>query len=623
MRSYQVRQGESPAGIARKFGVSMAGLIGANPHKPTVTVAGQRTWKSLGVGEQIGVGDGFATVTSTKLNIRSSPSASAQIVGGSSDGDIVNVVDWNAAPPDSSAPMGWAQISSPIGLFADGTPGRMDYANGYMSKQFLNYTPATPMPIAANAPGPTPAPLPPPMPTGPAAAAAALVAQLKLGGCAGCGDTTSLLSQAVYNFKKQSLSDPNCQGFACANIYGSTYNTGAMYSYGPGTQQALTTAIGATAPAACTDSNGTCVGGATPAPLPLPAPGPAPTPSLTGKIGTITASKLNIRSAPNTSGTVLGGNSLGDTVTVLNWNAAPADSSAPNGWAQVQSLVGLNVDGSPGRMTPVTGYMSKQFVNCPSCATPVAPPTPACPPGSRYDTKAMQCVPSGTPIIPPASTCPPGQTWVPPISIMGQTLPGTGICIPNALPAPTPTPVIPPAPKPLPAPTSCPPGQHLQPAVTVMGIQVTPAMCVPDVVPVIPPTPAPAPAPNPAPTPTPTFPTVLTCPQGQILNPLSGKCEAIPTLPIPIPTPTPVPVAPVPVPVPVPVKPAPAPITPPTPSQPTQGGVSTGAVVAGIAGAAALVGVVAYAATRKKGASHSSKHGSHTVHRKTSKKKKR
>ena len=44
---YTVQFGDSPALIARRFGVSMEAIIGANPQKPTTVVAGQRTWQSV------------------------------------------------------------------------------------------------------------------------------------------------------------------------------------------------------------------------------------------------------------------------------------------------------------------------------------------------------------------------------------------------------------------------------------------------------------------------------------------------------------------------------------------------------------------------------------------------
>ena len=51
----QVAYGDSPAIIARKYGVTMGALIGANPQKPTTVVAGVRTWRDLRAGETVSV----------------------------------------------------------------------------------------------------------------------------------------------------------------------------------------------------------------------------------------------------------------------------------------------------------------------------------------------------------------------------------------------------------------------------------------------------------------------------------------------------------------------------------------------------------------------------------------
>ena len=603
MSQYRVQPNESPASIARKHGVSVGALMNANRHKPLTTVAGKHTWQSLRHGETLNVprtrtgmvGDDpsqMAAITSTKLNLRASPFSDGTIVGGNSQGDFVSVMDWNAAPPDAAAPQGWAQVSSPMGLDASGNPGRKTTVDGFMSKQFLALQPTlAPMPVSAlppsglpglpipanflppgfSIPGLTPSaptPLPPPAPPSPAAAAQALAAALRSGGCAGCGDTSSPLSTATYAFKKASLNDPNCIGMACGNMYGSTYNTqgAAMYAYGPGTQTALSKAIGSTAPAACTDSNGSCLGGPSPAPAPvlptipglpnipgLPAifPVSPSAPSSGGQTATITATKLNIRATPSATAAVVGGNSSGDTVNVLNWNGAPADSSAPSGWAQVSSPRGLDVAGNPGRSSPVTGYMSKQYLS-------------------------LSAAPAPTPAPQVAGTCPPGQMYIP---LLGcQPIPG----LPPVQPATPSTPSQPTIPvQPAKLDTTCPPGQMYVP---LLGCQPVP------VLPSLPPPTPPSPGPSPSPTPT-----IISCPPGQIMNPLTGKCSALPSLPIPIPVlPSPGP-SPAPGPGPGPIQPS-----PPTPPATTKAGLSTGTLVAAGLGVAALVGVVAYAATRKK-----------------------
>jgi hypothetical protein len=55
MHAYEVQHGDSPAIIARKYGVSVGSLLAANPKKPAHAVAGTMTWKSLAIGETLNV----------------------------------------------------------------------------------------------------------------------------------------------------------------------------------------------------------------------------------------------------------------------------------------------------------------------------------------------------------------------------------------------------------------------------------------------------------------------------------------------------------------------------------------------------------------------------------------
>lgn len=57
--TYQVLYGDSPAIIARKWGVPIRALIDSNPHKPTTIVAGVRTWRDLRPGEFLNVPGSF------------------------------------------------------------------------------------------------------------------------------------------------------------------------------------------------------------------------------------------------------------------------------------------------------------------------------------------------------------------------------------------------------------------------------------------------------------------------------------------------------------------------------------------------------------------------------------
>lgn len=68
MPLYKVQRNESPTRIARKFGVPMSALLSANPHKPTTTVAGQRTWRAIGVGESINVPGNVGATAADAMN---------------------------------------------------------------------------------------------------------------------------------------------------------------------------------------------------------------------------------------------------------------------------------------------------------------------------------------------------------------------------------------------------------------------------------------------------------------------------------------------------------------------------------------------------------------------------
>jgi hypothetical protein len=65
-RDYTVSRGDSPASIAKKFGVSMDQLLNANPQKSTTYVKGVRTWTDLSINEGLnlpkaGVRVGYVT----------------------------------------------------------------------------------------------------------------------------------------------------------------------------------------------------------------------------------------------------------------------------------------------------------------------------------------------------------------------------------------------------------------------------------------------------------------------------------------------------------------------------------------------------------------------------------
>jgi LysM domain len=80
-RDYTVGRGDTPTGIARKFGITLDALLAANPQKPTMVVRGIRTFQDLQFNEGlklpapigtagVGVGQGAAaTVTNKAENI--------------------------------------------------------------------------------------------------------------------------------------------------------------------------------------------------------------------------------------------------------------------------------------------------------------------------------------------------------------------------------------------------------------------------------------------------------------------------------------------------------------------------------------------------------------------------
>jgi hypothetical protein len=54
-RDYLVQYSDSPASIAKKFGIAMSTLLAANPQKPTTVTAGVRTFRELRIGETLNI----------------------------------------------------------------------------------------------------------------------------------------------------------------------------------------------------------------------------------------------------------------------------------------------------------------------------------------------------------------------------------------------------------------------------------------------------------------------------------------------------------------------------------------------------------------------------------------
>lgn len=99
----------------------------------------------------------------------------------------------------------------------------------------------------------------------------------------------------------------------------------------------------------------------TPQPLPIPIPTPVAPSSMTGVV--IAPSGVNLRNAPSTSGSVLGGMIAGTRVKILNYLPTPT-TSAPKGWYQVTAPNGM------------TGFASAEFINPDNGTNPNPVPIP-------------------------------------------------------------------------------------------------------------------------------------------------------------------------------------------------------------------------------------------------------
>ena len=101
--------------------------------------------------------------------------------------------------------------------------------------------------------------------------------------------------------------------------------------------------------------------------IPMPPPPPAAAAPAVGTAKVTAPSGIYVRSAPNTSAAIVSREgTLGITLGVLDWNAAPADSAAPTGWAKVLTPAGLQ------------GYASKEWLSF-SAGLPGMPAMPAIP----------------------------------------------------------------------------------------------------------------------------------------------------------------------------------------------------------------------------------------------------
>lgn len=198
---HSVQRGDSPASIARKYGVSMRALFGANAHKPLATVGvgggNVQTWASLGLGEQInipastGVGDwGLGAIAPAPL---AAPHKTVSITNPGphvADADvallqtIVGVTPDGLFGPNTQAAV--KRFQAAHGLAADGIAGPKTWAVATATAApaaaaaslpaIVQALPSIIPTFTAPATAPAPAPVPTVTPVAAPAAAAALAA---------------------------------------------------------------------------------------------------------------------------------------------------------------------------------------------------------------------------------------------------------------------------------------------------------------------------------------------------------------------------------------------------------------------------------------------------------------
>lgn len=269
---YRAKQGDTPARIARTYGVSFDALINANPRKPTTIVSNGhgpvRTWQELLVDEEIVVPVGG-------------------LVGAPAD-DVVSILV-GAGGPCLKANAGYVcQIQSILGLNVDGKWGN-DTATAIRALVPGAPGPCSPTPSwwvkgASACPAGVVAPSPSPAPastSGLTFAANAALAALNADPnyCASVSKVGSAVNKAIHNFKGSwNAANPSSPV---------PIGTG---KYEPSVAAALSSALGgASVPPGCGAAAAPAPGPAPapivtptptpPAPQPAPVPGPAPIPT--------------------------------------------------------------------------------------------------------------------------------------------------------------------------------------------------------------------------------------------------------------------------------------------------------------------------------------------------------
>jgi len=396
---YRVRQGESPAIIGRRFGVSSAAIVAANPHKPTTMVAGQRTFRSLGVGEQLSVPIGVGAT----VPIADPAAAHATIREGSRGPDVAlwqtiigSGVDGIFGPNTTAKTKSW---QAGHGLAADGIVGPKSWAAA-LGGAF----PAAP---AASAPLPAPTVTPVSLPSLPSVSAPA-----------------AAMAIATIDPCYSGNVDMIC---AAQRALGITVDG----KYGADTAAAIRKLV-PNAPAGCSPrpswwaptGKSNCGGGAVPS---LPAPTPLPMPSLPPPVAT----PVSVPAMPPVSlPTSLPGAA---PVPIALQALASADPCAPSNSELVcaaQRVLGVTVDGKYGNDT--ANALRHYVPNAPAGCSPR--PSWWSPTGS---SNCRGAAPAVTPSAPSAPTFIPTPA---PAAPMPVTSPAAAPVIPAGPVQPTVTP---------------------------------------------------------------------------------------------------------------------------------------------------------------------------------------
>lgn len=350
---YRVKLGDTPARIARTYGVPFEALIDANKNKATTIVSNGngpvRTWRELLVNEEIIVPVGG-------------------LVGDPADDVVAALVA--AGGPCNKANAGYVcQIQGILGLTQDGKWGK-DTSAAVRALVPGAPGPCSPTPYwwvkgqSACPAGGGAAPAPAHPTSGLAFAANAALAALNADPnyCASVSHVGSAVNTAVHNFK----------GAWNAANPGSKVPIGTG-NYEPSVAAALSSALGgATVPPGCG-----AVAPAPPPPPPPPPPGPTPTPSPS-----VTPS--NVPTA---------------VLALLGIN--PCNSSSAGDVCAAQAALGLTPDGKYGSNTAAAARR----------VLPEAPP--ACGTQSWWGAKGQSKCPGAAPSPSPQPAPAPGPAPIP------------------------------------------------------------------------------------------------------------------------------------------------------------------------------------------------------------------